>query len=77
MLLISCRNSSRYMDETRLKGILQTLGWETVEQYNTSLLTHWLLRRREPDNKKWPRKEIRKGLKHNNFVMIVKSQQET
>lgn len=61
------------MDEARLKGIYQTLGWETVEQHDTSLLTHWLLKRGTPNDTAWPRKEVRAGVKRNNFVIIVKA----
>lgn len=64
--------SSRYIDEDRFKGILQTLGWSTVQHHDSAMLTHWLLQKGTPDNEKWPRREIRTGVKHNNFVLIVK-----
>jgi 25S rRNA (adenine2142-N1)-methyltransferase len=60
------------MDLERFNSILQTLGWFTVAQHDSALLTHWLLREGEGNLQKWPRKQVRGGAERNNFVVIVK-----
>jgi len=60
------------MTQERMTSIFRTIGWRTVVQHNTAMLSHWLLRKCNPDDQRWPRKEVRPGVKRNNFVIIVK-----
>lgn len=60
------------MDTDRFREILKTLGWQTVAQHDSNLLTFWLCKQVEGDLRKWPRKQIRGGVDRNNFVLLVK-----
>ena len=62
------------MDHDRFASILDTLGWAVQVQHDSALLTHWLLSKTEGNVQLWPRKEIRKGVKRNNFVLMVKQE---
>lgn len=73
VLPLACVQNSRYIDHERLTGILKTLGWSVEVQRDSALLTYWLLQKSpDVDSNKWPRKEVRGGVKRNNFVIIVK-----
>jgi 25S rRNA (adenine2142-N1)-methyltransferase len=72
VLPLACLSNSRYLDHGRFTGLLKTLGWEPVVQYDSSRLTHWLLKRGKGDSKKWKREEVRGGAKRNNFCIVVK-----
>lgn len=62
------------MDHERFASILNTLGWTVQVQHDSALLTYWLLSKAEGNAQLWPRKEIRKGIKRNNFVLMVKQE---
>ena len=74
-----CVNNSRYLDEERLKAIMQTLGYSLVRRKMGSKLAYYLWRLTgfgEGDEQKnarvvFGKEEIRKG-NRNNFAIVLK-----
>lgn len=78
VLPLACVENSRYLDSNRFKSILNSLGFESLKQHNSSKLTFWLTQRSGTNgmgvihkNIKWPKEEIRKGINRNNFCIKV------
>ena len=73
VLPLPCLTNSRYMTHERLEGILATTGWAKAKQHDSAKLTYWLLKRSEGerDGKVWKKEEVRKGVRRNNFCIVV------
>ncbi|KAL8277414.1 hypothetical protein RQP46_010136 [Phenoliferia psychrophenolica] len=73
VLPLPCLTNSRYMTHERLEGILATTGWAKAKQHDSAKLTYWLLKRTEGerDGKVWKKEEVRKGVRRNNFCIVV------
>lgn len=68
------------MTHERLEGILTTTGWAKAKQHDSAKLTYWFLRRipgvggeggSRGDGKVWKKEEVRKGVRRNNFCIVV------
>lgn len=74
-----CVNNSRYLDEERLKAILETLGFSLVRRKLSSKLIYYLWRHDGPkgregkgkSNAVFKKKEIRTGKDRNNFAIVL------
>jgi 25S rRNA (adenine2142-N1)-methyltransferase len=68
-----CVTNSRYLDEERLEGIMESLGYKLVKRKLSSKLIYglWCLRE-EPRKVTWKKEEIRSGKSRNNFAVVMK-----
>ncbi|KAH9808190.1 putative methyltransferase-domain-containing protein [Melampsora americana] len=78
VLPLACIENSRYLDSNRFNSILNSLGFHSLQQYNSSKLTFWLTQRSGQNgigsiqrNLKWSKEEIRNGIDRNNFCIKV------
>lgn len=71
----ACVENSRYCTHNHLREILTSCGWgDIVYQDDSSRLTRWLCREtsKEWDGTVFKKQELRKGVKLNNFCIVVK-----
>ena len=70
-----CVTNSRYLDERRLEGIMESLGYEVMKKKLSSKLIYYLLRFSNEQSDKlrreWKKEEVRKGPERNNFAIIL------
>ncbi len=69
-----CVSNSRYLDEARLKAIMNSLGFEEVQSKVTRRLVYYLWKRAAERPKIVPnytKKEIRSGSSRNNFSIVL------
>jgi 25S rRNA (adenine2142-N1)-methyltransferase len=68
-----CVTNSRYLDEERLEGIMESLGYKLVKRKLSAKLIYglWCLRE-EPRKVAWKKEEVRSGKSRNNFAVVVK-----
>ena len=74
-----CVNNSRYLDEERLKAILETLGFSLIRRKLSSKLIYYLWRHADPEGREgkgksnavFKKQEIRKGKDRNNFAIVL------
>jgi 25S rRNA (adenine2142-N1)-methyltransferase len=73
-LPLACVDNSRYLDHARFRAILASCGWSVVRQDDSARLTRWLCRQESKswDGVEWKKKEIKKGVKLNNFCIVVR-----
>ena len=70
-----CVSNSRYMDEARLRSIMESLGYELLKTKLTPKLLFHLWRYQGPtgsDRKSFRKVELRSGNSRNNFAITIK-----
>ncbi|KAI4133507.1 MAG: hypothetical protein LQ347_002172 [Umbilicaria vellea] len=70
-----CVLNSRYMDEERLKEILESLGYALKERKMSRKLVYYLWRFEGSDKarrKAWKKEELKTGGARNNFVIVLR-----
>ena len=74
VLPLPCLENARYMDETRLDSILQSLGFINMHVKKTAKLYYSLWRYNEATNvhQTFAKKALRAGGKRNNFAIVLR-----
>lgn len=76
VLPASCVTNSRYLDETKLKAIMNSLGYEKVQEKLSNKLAYCLWKasnlRRETRSQSFKKVELRSGAQRNNFAIVMK-----
>jgi len=70
-----CVTNSRYMDESRLEAIMESLGYVRVRKKLSNKLVYYLWRMESSKAKRtvpFKKEEIRSGKARNNFAIILK-----
>ncbi|KAH6684458.1 putative methyltransferase-domain-containing protein [Halenospora varia] len=70
-----CVTNSRYMDEPKLKAIMEALGFVCVQKKISTKLVYYLWRMEKPTMKRsfgFKKEEIRSGKSRNNFAIVLK-----
>ncbi|TAQ85642.1 hypothetical protein B7494_g6037 [Chlorociboria aeruginascens] len=70
----SCVTNSRYMDETKLEAIMESLGYAMVKKKLSKKLVYYLFRRESFGDKGpiyFKKVEIRTGKSRNNFAIVL------
>ncbi|KAG7691398.1 hypothetical protein KL933_005304 [Ogataea haglerorum] len=73
VLPLPCVINSRYFDEDRLSELMGALGFECIRHHKSQKLAYYLYQweRMVSDKLKFPKKELHKGTKRNNFCIIM------
>lgn len=74
VLPAACVLNSRYLDEDRLRDIMDALGYVRIRAKTTARLAYSLWHRRSPrplPGKTFPKKEVRPGRTRNNFAIVL------
>ncbi|KAK4691638.1 25S rRNA (adenine2142-N1)-methyltransferase, partial [Lecanoromycetidae sp. Uapishka_2] len=74
VLPASCVLNSRYLNEPKLKEIMESLGYELLERKLSSKLAYYLWKYREPvihNVEAFKKEELRHGRSRNNFAIVV------
>ncbi|KAH8929499.1 hypothetical protein BT69DRAFT_1235836 [Atractiella rhizophila] len=74
-----CLSNSRYMDHSRMRGIVEACNYEVVKQEESKggKLSYWLLRWntvfgvKTGEEGRWKRVEVRGGVDRNNFCIVL------
>ncbi|EST06194.1 25S rRNA (adenine(2142)-N(1))-methyltransferase, Bmt2 [Kalmanozyma brasiliensis GHG001] len=87
VLPLSCLTNSRYMNQSHLRSILDSLGFEVLKQSDSARLSRWLLKRKPLDERRaakkdehatdewdgtvFKKRDINPGQDRNNFAIVV------
>ncbi|KAG7859212.1 hypothetical protein KL939_002112 [Ogataea angusta] len=73
VLPLPCVINSRYFDNDRLSELMRALGFECIRHHESHKLAYYLYQweRRVSDELKFPKKELHKGAKRNNFCIVI------
>jgi len=69
-----CITNSRYMDEARLKSIMQSLGYTLLQRKQTAKLVYYLWHMSQPAASSamhFPKEEVNPGVTRNNFSIVL------
>lgn len=75
VLPASCVSNSRYLDEARLREIMESLGYEMVKRKLSPKLIYYLWeyqKRVEDKSKIYKKGELRQGRSRNNFAIVLR-----
>ncbi|ESX01919.1 hypothetical protein KL918_005311 [Ogataea parapolymorpha] len=73
VLPLPCIVNSRYFDENRLSELMGALGFKCIRHYQSHKLAYYLYQweRRVSEKLNFPKKELHKGTKRNNFCIVM------
>lgn len=80
VLPLPCVSSSRYLNETKLKAMMDSLGYSLVESKLSRRLAYylWKRQRKMPDLiPHWAKREINPGHQRNNFAIVINDHNTT
>ncbi|MCJ1227066.1 hypothetical protein MMC12_003721 [Toensbergia leucococca] len=75
VLPASCLANSRYLDEERLQGIMQSLGFTIVRRKLSAKVVYYFWRfdrQKETQGKIFRKEEVRPGKMRNNFAIVLR-----
>lgn len=76
VLPLQCLTNSRYMNQTHLKKILDSIGFSVLKQSDSAKLSRWLLQRKHNTEAVWDgtvfkKRELNPGPDRNNFAIVL------
>lgn len=76
VLPLQCLTNSRYMNQTHLKKILDSIGFKVLKQSDSAKLSRWLLQRKPQEEAVWDgtvfkKRELNPGPERNNFAIVL------
>lgn len=74
VLPASCVSNSRYLDEPKLREIMESLGYDMMKRKLSPKLVYYLWQYRKPiedTSKAFKKKELRQGRSRNNFAIVL------
>ncbi|PWZ03205.1 hypothetical protein BCV70DRAFT_197437 [Testicularia cyperi] len=76
VLPLPCLTNSRYMNQTHLRSLIDSIGFNVLKQSDSAKLSRWLLQRKPAPENQWngtvfKKREINPGPERNNFAIVL------